>query len=245
MISRNTIEAAADRCVQLEQRDGCEHAVVLNSDGNVLFEHGGGEHSIDFSKYSENGMMNTAHTVVHNHPINEDNPSGGGSLSIQDLMFAKAHGVEIWAVGSNGNRYWSKGFYKDIKNGMAWMLTSMEYEQLMNTISTDLLNHIRRTAKTQKELKEGELEFFEIAGHLTNLVARKSGMIDYHWELCDSTQAIFDKYLPFINQRCGADSDIYTINKNTESRKRQVAPDDLLDLLMAPDDLIDLMMGIF
>lgn len=200
MINRLTIEAAAAHCLSLEDHDHCEHGVALDANGNTIFVAQGDKRSVDFTKYVDSGLLKDAHTVVHNHPTRDK--EFGGSLSGMDMMFARTHGVEIWAVSKSGSRYWSSGFLdKETEDEDQNMLGADQYETLGSIIARDLSRAVQYGKMT-------EHEFHQIIAHVVNLASRQAGIIDYHWDLDPVTQQIVDKHLEFINSKV-ENGDIY------------------------------------
>lgn len=96
------IEAAIAHVLSLEAVDGNEHLVALSPSGTILYENSGSNVSVEIKDAIEKNLILPSGTIIHNHP----DPV---SLSLQDIRLAGKLGCDVWAVTSEGSRYWSSG----------------------------------------------------------------------------------------------------------------------------------------
>lgn len=96
------IEAAIAHVLSLEAVDGNEHLVALSPSGTILYENFGTSVRVEIKDAIEKNLILPAGTIIHNHP----DPV---SLSLQDIRLAGKLGCDVWAVTSEGSRYWSSG----------------------------------------------------------------------------------------------------------------------------------------
>lgn len=96
------VEAAIAHVLSLEAVDGYEHLVALSPSGTIIYENSGTGVSVEIKDAIEKKLILPSGTIVHNHP----DPV---SLSLQDVRLAGKLGCDVWAVTSEGSRYWSSG----------------------------------------------------------------------------------------------------------------------------------------
>ena len=133
---------ASARAEVLSYQDGKEHGVVVGPDGRPFFAKDGEASSIEFTK-DEMAMFPRC-VMVHNHP-------SGGSLSIQDILFAGT--CQLAAVEAVSN----DGVYRAIPNAPL----------------LDQTNHpfIYGTQKLADSFYEQQIGFNVMMGNITPTVA--------------------------------------------------------------------------
>jgi hypothetical protein len=177
--------------LQVQDKTGKEHLVVVDETGEIVHEKTGTERSVEFTPEMQHRWMrdDIADTLVHNHP-------NMSSLSTADIMSTALPGVDtIEAIGKDGPnhvifsgrvagynfpsdlRQWDKNLVNEMRSNLRDMqLTAGEnialpFEAVSFSSGTSLESE--RFSKT---------EAHTVYSHLINESLRKVGVIEYGYE---------------------------------------------------------------
>ena len=174
-------EQAKQDVLRHGQRTGNEKLVAIDeATGEIYDQVLGSANRVVFSEKMIRGVNDPSKRILihHNHP-------GGASLSGADINIAYKPGTTgIWAHGDNGSNYFATAPANPRFRGPA----------VADYIDQTFLKLDRQFQTLVMRGRMNSEERYQLAAHITMLIAEKKGLINYVFELNGSTKAAVEKF---------------------------------------------------